>query len=266
MPIDKDDNGEPIDDDGCGDGRGVLTVFSLDKTFKRSLNRRKVFGGAATMSMAILVGTGKSHNKPLDTVYGAAISEMDEADLNFGAHTDEHAAGESCGCGAIDRAPEAWMAAIKYENPIRQVITDLGVDTTEMDTVYGNIRTYVREDIPRETDYSGRKVMDKIVQEAKVVKQLGGVHRERRIVLNQVPGFTVNQELIRDKTDERAQIFAVDTWRLQEIADRLAGEDTQLAQQALLSELIYTLAIAAVLTKGDLPVDMIQPVAQPVAA
>ncbi|MDB5164476.1 MAG: Carbonic anhydrase, cadmium-binding protein [Candidatus Saccharibacteria bacterium] len=266
VPIDHDDNGEPIDDDGCGDGRGVAAVFSLGKVYKRSLNRPKVFGASPAMAAAILVGTGKTHNQQLNDVFSVAISELENAGLNFGAHTDEHASGKKCGCGAIDRAPEAYMAAVKYEEPIRNVIASLGVDMTEIDTVYKNMRAYVREVIPTQTDYSGKQVVDEIVQEAKVVKQLAGEHKERRIVLNQIPGYTVNQKLIRDVTNNRAQIFAVDTWRLQEIADRLAGDDEQLAQQALLSELVYTLAIAAVLTKGDLPVDMIQPVPQSVVA
>jgi hypothetical protein len=45
---------------------------------------------------------------------------------------------------------------------------------------------------------------------------------------------------------------------LQEIAERLTGDNERLRQQALLSELVYTLAIAAVLTKGNLPIDIIQ--------
>ena len=49
--------------------------------------------------------------------------------MDFGAHTDENAKGENCGCGAIDRAPEAVLAALKYEEPIRGVIEALGSDT-----------------------------------------------------------------------------------------------------------------------------------------
>jgi hypothetical protein len=76
-------------------------------------------------------------------------------------------------------------------------------------------------------------------------------------VLNTVRACTVNQKLIREITDDKAQIFAVDVWRMQDIAGKLY-DDRAAHQRAFLSELIYTLATAAVLTKGDLPVDVVE--------
>ena len=112
--------------------------------------------------------------------------------------------------------------------------------------------------MPNQGPYSGRKVIDRIVGTGKVIKKLGGDHRERRIILNTVRGYTVNQQLIRKGTDGRAQAFAVDIPRLEDIATKLFPDDAEGSSQAYLSELIYTLSTAAVLTKGDLPVYMIQ--------
>jgi hypothetical protein len=39
VAVDVDDNGRLIDDDGCGDGRAVLTVFTNEQIFNRSLER-----------------------------------------------------------------------------------------------------------------------------------------------------------------------------------------------------------------------------------
>ncbi len=257
VPVDKDDQGNFIEDDGCGDGREVAETFSAKRRFKRSLNRSKVFGGSAAMASASLIGTGQAKQQPLSEVFADAVNVLEARQIDFGAHIDEKASGENCGCGAIDKAPEAILAALKYEEPIRNVIEALGTDTEQLDTVYENLRAYVGE-MPEQTPYSGRKVMERIVGAGKVIKKLGGEHRERRIILNTVREHTVNQGLIRQETGGRAQAFAVDIWRLGDIADRLFPEEPERRDQAYLSELIYTLAIAAVLTKGDLPVDMVR--------
>jgi hypothetical protein len=257
VPVGRHDNGRFIQDDGCGDGREVAQVFAGRKTYKQSLNRSKVFGGSATMTAASLIGTGQVTGQALSSVFSDAIQALEARDIDFGAHIDERASGENCGCGAIDRAPEAILAALKYEQPVRDVLNALAVDVAELDTVYHNFRIYVQH-LPADTIYSGRQVMDQIIRVGKVVKKLSGEHRERRIILNMVREYTVNQALIREETDGQAQAFAVDIWRLGDIADRLFPESEQRRDQAYLSELIYTVAIAAVLTKGDLPIDVIE--------
>ena len=59
-------------------------------------------------------------------------------------------------------------------------------------------------------------------------------------------------------TEDQAQIFGVDVWRMKDIADKLHSGQPDRQHKALLSELVYTLGEAAVLTKGDVPVYMIQ--------
>ncbi len=132
------------------------------------------------------------------------------------------------------------------------------MDSEGLDEVFAEYRHYVGDNLPRQSKYSGNKVMEAIIGAGKVVKRLGGNHRERRVVLNQVKGYTVNQRLIRMVTGSKAQVFGVDAWRLEEISTKMFPDDTVLQHKALLSELVYTLAVSAVLTRGDLPVDMIQ--------
>ena len=246
------------EDDGCSDGRPAILVFRKQETFKRSLNRPKVFGGAVAMTAASRIGLGLTAGESLNEVFEHSIGVLTDRDISFGAHTDEQAQADDCGCGAIDRAPEALLAALKYEDQIRAVITLLGVDPEGLDDVFGNFRGYVRDELSLPVAYSGRQVMDGIVAAGKVVKQLGGPHLERRILLNQVRGYTVNQKLIRWVTGDKAQVFAIDTWRLQDIAAGVYPDDPDLQHRAVLSGLVYTVATAAVLTKGDLPVDMIE--------
>jgi hypothetical protein len=201
---------------------------------------------------------GGGYNQQLDEVFESSIDELVGKGVGFGAHTDEQAQEENCGCGAIDRAPEALLATLKYEDQIRKVVAVLGVDQTGLDEVFGNFRQYVTNNLASPAPYSGRRVMDRILAAGKVVKKLGGNHLERRIILNQVKGHTVNQRLIRLVTGGKAQVFAVDTWRLEDIAAKLYPEQPEEQHKALLSELVYTVATGAVLTKGDLPIDMIE--------
>jgi len=258
VPIDKDNEGRVLVDDGCGDGRAVLTTFSLDHTYKRSLNRSKVFGGSATMATACLVGLGQAGKHALNDVFARAVKTLDKKGMSFGAHTDERMHGKNCGCGAIDKAPQILFASLKYEIPIRGVITILSDYVSGLNDVYANYRTYIQH-LASQPEYSGMEVMDLILnnKRSRVVKQLGGEHHERRIVLNTIRGYTINQRLIRDATQNEAQIFAVDVWRMQDIANKLYEGESELQHQAFISELIYTVATAAVLTKGDLPVDVI---------
>lgn len=265
VPVDVDDNGRIVEGDGCGDGRAVSLVFRLKEILKKNLNRPKVFGGSVVMAAASLIGTGRANRKSLNEVFDEAVDRLEQNGMDFGAHTDEHATDENCGCGAIDHAPEAVMAALKYEEPVRNVITALGADTEQLDEVYKNFRGYV-QDMPTQAEFSGRRVMDRIIKAGKVVKQLAGGHRERRIILNTVRGYTVNQHLIREATGGKAQAFAVDIWRLEDIAADLFDGDPTCQSQAYLSELVYTLSIAAVLTKGDLPVYMVKDAPSPMAA
>ncbi|MDQ2972951.1 MAG: cadmium-containing carbonic anhydrase [bacterium] len=256
VDVSYDDDGQVLDDDGCGDGRGINKVFSkLNDSFKKSLDRAKVFGGAVTMTAAADIGTDNSQPNLLGTFKGA-ISKLSSKMINFGAHTDNHAHGANCGCGAIDKAPEIIESALIYSKNISAVMTDvLGLNnevTASAITNYGNFYSTMDK-----TDYSGAAVKNEIVDSGAVVKELKDDHKEWAIVLNFVEGKTVNQRAVREATDREAQVFAVDVWRLKSIADR-AYDDSETRQVAFASMLVYTLATAAVLTKGDLPVYVVK--------
>jgi hypothetical protein len=256
MPVDYDESGNVLDDDGCGDGRGVRTIFTASGYFKRSLNRAKVFGGSLTMTVAARIGMANNPNAPLTDVFESSLGELDEKGIDFGAHTDTHEDGVKCGCGAIDRSPEVVENAVKFESEIRATIAALVPDTNGLDKILENYTAYA--DAHTGQSFSGNAVMKAIVDSGKVVKQLDGDHKEARIILNTVEGYTVNQELIRQVSDETAQVFAVDVWRLQNLAGRLYPNDAVKQQQAFLSELVYTLGVAGTLTNGTLPTYLIQ--------
>ncbi len=75
----------------------------------------------------------------------------------------------------------------------------------------------------------------------------------------------MNQGKIRRATDDRAQVFAVDEWRLRQIADKLYDIDEE-REKAYLSMLVYTIATSATLTPGDLPVFVVSKKTETVAS
>lgn len=256
VAVSKDENGAPLSDDGCGDGRGIVqrigAVFTREGALKRSLNRQKVFGGGATMAASTRIGLGLAKDLDANQNFKAAVADMNNRELDFGAHTDNHAHGENCGCGAIDKHPAIVKAATEFREQISTTIESaLGVDTTGLDDVLDNFAAY--NEYIGSQPYSGRAAMDTVIDNGKVVKELADDHKETRVLLNFVDGYTVDQGYVRDVTGGRAQVFAVDVPRLKQISEGLYDDPAQ-QHRALLSELVYTLATAAVLTKGDLPV------------
>ena len=265
VEVSKDKNGEMIDDDGCGDGRLVNRIFEGAVEKAKSLNRAKVFGGGATMAASSLIGLGRAAGRSLRDTFSTAMGNLRDKQIGFGAHTDTHAHGPNCGCGAIDKSPRIIENAINFEEHITGSIAALGIDTDGIDSVFASYREFAKT-MDAES-YTGKDVMGEIIDNGKIVKELDDDHKEMIVILNLVEGYTVNQEKIREVTDGAAQAFAVDVWRVKQIADRLyADEPEAVRHRAFLSELVYTLATAGTLTKGDLPVYVVNKLPESVAA
>jgi hypothetical protein len=261
--IGADDEGSPVRDDGCPDGRGVLVVFDRFKEYGKSLARPKVFGGGATMAFSALVGLGQAKEGPTET-FEAAAGLLEEREVDYGAHSDDHATGSATGCGAIDRAEDIIANVSKYNREIADtmysVARAVGHDSETLggniDFVMDNFRTFKNNCDGQSTGADRLKCIEK---RNKIIKKLRGDHQEVRIVLNTVEDHTVDQEYIRTLSEEKAQVFGVDVWRLQEISEGMFPGDEQAKERSFLSMLAYSLGTAATLTKGDLPVDLITP-------
>ena len=256
VPVDTDKTGNLLDDDGCGDGRSVKTVFEREVTHAKSLNRSKVFGGGVVMDTAMKIGLGEVAAEPLSDVFHDAIETLKDKQISFGAHTDDHQypnpESEKSGCGAIDLAPGVVANVVKYADKIEETIASLGADTTGLSEVMSNFRMYA-EQIEGQP-FSGKKVVSEIINNGKIVKELQHNHLEAYVVLNTVEGYTVNQQLVREVSDDQVQVFGVDVWRMQELAARAYPDNESLQHKAFLSELVYTLSVSSTLTTGDLPV------------
>lgn len=246
--VDRLDNGQLVADDGCGDGRAAVKVYVGNEERHRSLNRAKVFGGGVTMTLAMQIGAGRAQGKTLTEAFHETIELLESRGIEFGAHTDNHSHDGKSGCGAIDNAPVVLANVAKYHDEIIQTILalDLGFSEEQITNVVTAFEEYQAG--LQEPNYSGAVVVSEIQQHGKVIKELDGEHKELFVLLNMVEGMTADQALVRDITEGQVQLFDVDVWRLQQLASAYGTDD------ALISELVYTLGVAATLTHGDLPV------------
>ena len=267
-PISRDDDGRLIKDDGCGDGRRTGLVFrrSDDEQapgrvyYKSSLLRSKVFGGGQVMAGAAEIALGRADGLDVENVFGRGRETLSAGGLDYGAHTAMHAHEGKTGCGAIDYAPAILVAAVTYRDEIRSSIEALVGPAPELeadaDGNPGILDRFAAAAAVDNTGYDSRRVMEATIIDGKIVKALSDDHMETRIILNDVPGYTADQGFVREYTGGRAQVFSVDVWRMAEIAEAMA-DDPAGQRRAFLGELVYTLATAAVLTKGDLPVEKV---------
>ena len=119
-----------------------------------------------------------------------SISTLRDKMIGFGAHTDTHAHGEKCGCGAIDNAPAIIRSAVTFKDQIRASIEALGIDTTGLEEVEAAYTASAGSELG---DYAGAEVMNEIINNGKIVKELDDNHKEVIVILNTVENHTLDK-------------------------------------------------------------------------
>lgn len=263
------------DDDGCGDGRPAGLVFQVidGKTgevrqYHKSKNRAKLLGGglqvAASMWRAVA-------GKPLagETVLGDRefiAAKLKERGIRHGAHTDSHAHGDTCGCGALDKYPQAVRLGEVYAAHITGAVAGLDNPPSER----GLKEAFAsRRDIATDEHYmsnaSGRATMDLIESYGAVIKRLEGDHGEGIVFMNEEEGTTIDQQQVAEMFAEAGlppiQVFVVDVWRGRMYADVVAdiaaelGYDRSQANDVAMADFFANqLLVSAALTDGTQPV------------
>lgn len=268
-------------DDGCGDGRQAARIFRIvdEQTgemeeFNKSRRRAKLFGGglvvASSMWRAI---SGPTHHQ--ETVFGDRqfiSGKLTELDIQYGAHTDNHAKGEACGCGAIDQYPKITKNALNYRASIEATLRALYGESYEgnipaIESVFATYQATV-DDETYFSNAAGQTTMDLIKRGGAVVKELANQHLEAYVILNDIDGTTFDQrqfdaKLKKAGVDSEPQAFVIDIWRGRMYADaaaQIAVENIpnidfeEARKKAYADFLIRTLAVSSTLTAGDQPV------------
>jgi hypothetical protein len=273
-------------DDGCGDGRPTAKVFRYIKQqgkrvlqeFNKSRRRAKVFGGGLIVASSML-RVIKGIPTASETVLGdrkQTIETLHGLNIEFGAHTDTNANGELCGCGAIDKYPTITRNVLQFRDGItstlRALYGDQYADNEQaINEVFEFYETLVTSHPDYFVDAAGASTMNLIEDDGAFIKQLSDTHLEDIIVINDVEGTTFDQrafdaelrELLGDDSVQ-LQAFTFDTWRGRMYADAMSQAAYErdntldighIRKKAYADFLIRsTLAVAATLTAGDLPV------------
>ena len=270
-------------DDGCGDGRPWVKIMRMEANegtkevveYKKSLLRPKVFGGGAIAASSMWRAVnGAPTNDLVTTDRSFIINELADRGFSHGAHTDNHAEGDNCGCGAIDKYVMITKNAIKFREQITDTLKALYGEefNSNYDAIVEAFRVY--ESLAENDAYfdgsTGRRTMEQIIESGATVKELYGHHIEETIVINDVEGTTLDQQYFTQKVKEMCtdkpqviQAFTVDIWRGRQIAEIVTDikkaqdptDDSELTYKIAMADfLIRTMAVAATLTAGDLPV------------
>ncbi|MFZ1360982.1 MAG: hypothetical protein WAS27_03110 [Candidatus Saccharimonadales bacterium] len=269
-------------DDGCGDGRPWTKLMQKDdagnvRFFDKSLLRAKVFGGGLATAASMwrtIHGAPKDH-QTVGQDRQAMAEALHSREFSHGAHSDNHAAGDNCGCGAIDKYSAITTNAVKYREEITNTLRAVYGDEFSDNEVEIAQAFDTYEALANHEDYfadaSGKQSMEQLIDSGAFVKELGGHHIEETILINDVEGTTLDQQYFTQTVKNAhgpdkprvVQAFCVDTWRGRQIADvvteiALVGDpdaDVEHVRKLAYADfLIRTLAVAGTLTAGDLPV------------
>ncbi len=273
----------PVDeyDDGCGDGRPASRVFQIVdsetgevREYRKSKNRAKIFGGglqvAASMWRAVAGTPSQGETTLGDRRF--ISQQLTERGLQYGAHTDQHAHGDSCGCGAIDNYDSSTQKSGKYAESIIATLPvfydrDVSIDEPGVAQAFA-VRAAIAEDKHYLSNASGRETMEFIEQDGAVVKQLAGTHFEEIVLCNEEAGTTVDQKKLTEilkaaGLPEDIHVFVIDVWRGRMYADAVAdiaveqgvAVDREAAQEIALADFfVNQLSVSATLTDGSQPV------------
>lgn len=265
-------------DDGCGDGRPAGMVFQAigpngERTFyRKSKLRAKIFGGglqvAASMWRAVAGEPINNETVLGDRIYTAA--KLKKHNVKYGAHTDGHAHGDNCGCGAYDKYSLSTEKSAKFQPQItgnvRALAGDDLADSEELQRAF-RVRSAISGDEHYMSDASGAATMAFIEKDGAVIKRLEYDHLEAITIVNDEPGTTVDQRVVVELLEAAhlptdIQVFVIDAWRGKMYADLVAdiaanelGADRDTARQVATADFyVNQLSVAATLTDGTQPV------------
>lgn len=249
----------------------------IREDYSKSRRRAKVFGGGLIVASSMRrVLTGQPTNN--ETVYNdreQAAELLKARGIEFGAHTDSSANGDTCGCGAIDKYPAITANVVKYRSDITATLKALYGDTFEenqsaIETVFDFYETLVSNHPEYFNDASGKKTMELIEDSGSVIKVLTDEHKEGLIVANDIDGTTFDQRefdrILKEQLGEdsaQIQVFTFDAWRGRMYAEAVVDSfgiedenDRMQAERVAYADFLIrsTLAVAATLTPGDQPV------------
>lgn len=265
-------------DDGCGDGREAKVIYEVRSgqriAHTHSLLRAKIFGGGLvvfTSMMRASVWGAELEDRTVLKDREAAAELLQKNGVKHGGHTDNHASGDNCGCGAIDKYPEITKNALAFREDIDTVLRlvfgqEYPLYEKAVEDVFTVYESIAHESYRYFADASGVKTRELLERSGAVIKELADDHLEDFVIINDVDGESFHQRefdaILRERgVQTTAQAFVVDLWRGRMYAKLVAKEAAKLGhdkdtafKKSMVDFLVRTLATAGTLTSGDQPV------------
>lgn len=266
--------------DRCGDGRAtILLPENLGPTERLSMLDElksqplgpQLFGGTFGEALPFRLAT----NTPRGSLsayddFVNLVEALREKDVDFvpGSHTDEQSSDSIIGCGKKDKHSQIMskMANFGLRPALEQQAGMLVADIVDGDTFKETFRRAIADidelNLPdAKPKYLGtgsdeqqfkHKVLQAVTDiDSEAAPEVKGPHKEAFIVINFIPGQTLNNNYFVNSVENKVQAFNVDFWRVVERAEILFADDVYAKNRYLVTAAIDTIATAMVLTAGD---------------
>jgi hypothetical protein len=271
-------------DDGCIDGRPTESVLFVDEQGEfyekdadnHNHERAKVAGGGYVTATAMRLGVGRK-GESIDADILETGSILSANQVYCGAHTGAHKHGDGTDCGANDKMLTIFNTAATFEEEVSKTTKAL-IEVAGLEyksDVFAQVMENWQGVIDDASYFEGStgdsrlKATQAIVEAAhtenqpdkplSVFKHLAGSHKEDYLVVNYVKDKTVSQVKFADtlsdefpevESENLAQTFVVDAWRIVDLAQ--ASVDAKDTEAAIYAGVMYQVATAATLTDGTL--------------
>jgi hypothetical protein len=229
----------------CIDGR-ILAGWETHPTLQKRNLGPKVAGGTAHAALThrIVDSENLRENLRFEEDIKTVIDRFKAIGIGFGGHIDDHQAGSNTGCGAVDninlildrlqrpqhqeqlRGLAQLILGEAYEG--RYILNEVIGRMLYLDALKPRYMPKENNDPAGEFLYK-KTVVETIRRESaksqENVPALIGPHNEVALVLNFIPGTTVDTDRFSHDNQNEIQLFAWDIWHMYEEARRLYAYD-----------------------------------------